>query len=126
MSEPEEKQIFVKHLPLQPRCEMAHLFTTADTVMSGSHLWSTPPDIGRRGREENRSELGRENPNNNSPLARVANVPSRAGTVPSVDAGSSKTRWLVLLLFSMKNVGTYPSSGKLKSPKEKLRTLSAS
>ena len=66
-----EKQRFVKHLPLQPRREMAHLFTTADTVMSGSHLWSTPPDIGRRGREENRSELGREDPNNKRPFARV-------------------------------------------------------
>ena len=65
-----EKHRIVKHLPLQPRREMAHLFTTADTVMSGSHLWSTPPDIGRRGREENRSELGREDPNN-SPFARV-------------------------------------------------------
>ena len=55
----------------------------------------------------------------------VAEVPSRAGTVPSVDAGSSKTRWLVLLLFSIENVGTYPS-GKFKSPMETLRTLSAS
>ena len=55
----------------------------------------------------------------------VAEVPSRAGIVPSVDAGSSKTRWLVLLLFSIENVGTYPSSGKFRSPKEKLRTLSA-
>ena len=33
-----EKPRLVKHLPLQPRREMAHLFTIADTVMSGSHL----------------------------------------------------------------------------------------
>ena len=41
-----------------PHCRhaaMARLFTTADTGLSGSHLWSTTPDIYQSDREENRS-----------------------------------------------------------------------
>ena len=53
-----DRETKIRKTPHCRHAAMARLFTTADTGLSGSHLWSTTPDIYQSDRAENRSGHG--------------------------------------------------------------------
>ena len=98
-----------------PHCRhaaMARLFATADAGLSGSHLWSTTPDIYQRDREENRSGkgTGRHFARVMSPNTQVALASSQQRMSPTQHLTSSPPRVVSPTQLALRSNDEYSGS----------------